>query len=133
VTRRQVAASRVAVRDGDSDPLVALAAKAAAQWDPGVATIARAILDEARTAWETWWNDPLTLDEARAWGGASTSQLRRDIRRGLVPATPDGRIRRRDVPVRPGHRLPLTGEPAPTGAGDWVAQLVERRQLGRAR
>ncbi|MGH7529908.1 MAG: hypothetical protein ACREMN_05950 [Gemmatimonadales bacterium] len=115
----------------DADPFAAIEAKAAAQWHPDAAAVARAIVAEARAAWETWWNAPLTFDEARAWGGYSASQLRRDVQAGRVPATPDGRVRRRDVPVKPGHRLPLDAEPAPTGAGDWTAQLIERRQHRR--
>jgi hypothetical protein len=117
----------------DSHPLAAVEAKAAAQWDPNTAAIARAVLEEARAAWEAWWNTLLKLEEARIWGGYSTSQLRRDIQAGRVLATPDGRIRRRDVPVKPGHRLPLDHEPAPTGTGDWTQQLIERRQLRRKR
>lgn len=110
------------------DPLAALDAKAAAQWDPGVAAVAHSILADVRAALEAWWNAPLTIEQAHVWGGYSTSQLRRDVQAGRIPTVPDGRLRRRDVPVRPGHRLPLDVEPAPTGGADWTAQLIERRQ-----
>ena len=79
-----------------------------------------------------WWNEPLSVIEASRWGGYSEGQLRRLIRECKIPVAPNGAIRRRDVPVQPGHRLPLGLEPAPVAAGDFVTNLVERRELGRA-
>ncbi len=78
-----------------------------------------------------WWNEPLSLSDAASWGGYSIGQLRRLTKAGEVALAPNGRLRRRDVPVRPGHRLPLALEPAPVAAADWVADLVRRRELGR--
>lgn len=76
-----------------------------------------------------WWATPLTLAEATAWGGYSEGQLRRLIREGKISQAPDGGIRRVHVPVHPGHRLPLGLEPATVAARDFVAQVVQHRQL----
>jgi hypothetical protein len=83
----------------------------------------------ARAELEAWWNIPLTLADAGAWGGYSEGQLRRLIRDGKIPQAPDGGIRRRDVPVHPGHRLPLGLEPATVAGSDFVSQVVRHRQL----
>jgi hypothetical protein len=89
----------------------------------------REALQRARSELEAWWNAPLTLADATVWGGYSDGQLRRLIRDGKITQAPDGGIRRRDVPVHPGHRLPLALEPAPVAARDFVAQVVQHRQL----
>lgn len=115
---------------GDADPFAALDAKAAAQWNTSSGAVGRTVIAEARAALEAWWNAALTFEEARAWGGYSVSQLRRDVQAGRIPVTPDGRIRRRDVPVRPGHRLPLDAEPAPTlrdGRGGYRRRSLKHR------
>lgn len=79
-----------------------------------------------------WWNEPLRMADAAEWGGYSEAQLRRLIRENKIAVAPNGGIRRRDVPVQPGHSLPLGLEPAPVATGDVIANLVERRQIGRA-
>lgn len=101
--------------------LVAFGAREAAQ-------VFEATLDRARDALTIWWNEPLSIKDAEAWGGYSASQLRRLIAEGTVPVAPDGRLRRKDVPVRPGHKLPLGLEPEPEVKGDWTDELNARRQ-----
>lgn len=96
------------------------------------ADVVKATLDRVDEALTAWWNHPLTLRAAEAWGGYSLSQLRRLIADGTVPVAPDGRIRRRDVPIRPGHPLPIGIEPAPSARPDWTESLRERRQHGLA-
>lgn len=89
----------------------------------------REAIRRARMELEAWWNTPLSLADAGAWGGYSEGQLRRLIREAKISQAPDGGIRRRDVPVHPGHRLPLDLEPAPVAARGFVAQVVQHRQL----
>jgi hypothetical protein len=97
----------------------------------GAARALREGIRRARAEIEAWWNAPLTLAEAVVWGGYSEGQLRRLIREGKVSQAPTGGIRRRDVPVHPGHRLPLQLEPAPVADQGFVAQVVQHRHLGR--
>jgi hypothetical protein len=95
---------------------------------------ARSIRETARRASEAfaaWWNQPLAVAEASAWGGYSESQLRRLIKEGVVPSTEDGGIRRRDVPTQPGHRLPLEIEPTPDMSGIPLASRVHRIEQRR--
>lgn len=101
----------------------------------GVADHARVIrgtLAQVELAFDQWWNEPLAIPDAAAWGGYSESQLRRLMADVTIPVAPDGHIRRRHVPVRPGHNIPLGVDPAPAGAADWAANVIRRRQLPRA-
>jgi hypothetical protein len=98
----------------------------------GPARATRETLRLIREQLTVWWNEPLSMADAAEWGGYSEGQLRRLIRECKVAVAPNGGIRRRDVPVQPGHRLPLGLEPAPVATGDVIANLVERRQIGRA-
>ncbi len=97
------------------------------------AQAARETARRAIDALTAWWNAPLSISQAAGWGGYSPSQLRRLIREGKISEAPGGGIRRRDVPVHPGHKLPLGLEPAPTVArNDFASQVVQHRQIGRA-
>ncbi|MBA3555624.1 MAG: hypothetical protein H0W29_12810 [Gemmatimonadales bacterium] len=101
----------------------------------GASGQAQAARETARRALEVltaWWNEPLAIDHAASWGGYSPSQLRRLIREGKIPEAPIGGIRRRDVPVHPGHKLPLGLEPATVADRDFVSQVVQHRHIGRA-
>lgn len=86
-------------------------------------------IKRARAEVDAWWNAPLTFAEAEAWGGYNVGSLRRLIREGKVPQAPDGGIRRRDVPVHPGHRLPLGVEPTPVASEGFVGQVLQHRHL----
>jgi hypothetical protein len=116
-------------------PFVADLERLAAEFEAfGAGETAAALRESARRAGEgmaVWWNTPLSIAEAAAWGGYSESQLRKLVSETTIAVAPDGRVRRRDVPVRPGHVLPLGLEPAPSGRADWVGAVVERRQLKR--
>lgn len=98
----------------------------------GSAQAARETIRLMRERLTKWWNEPLRMADAAAWGGYSEGALRRLIRERKIAVAPTGGIRRRDVPVQPGHRMPLGIEPADVANGDFMTNLVERRHLGRA-
>jgi hypothetical protein len=116
-----------------SDPLFAALEASAAELEafgaPDAAQGLREAIRRARAELEAWWNTPLSLADAGEWGGYSEGQLRRLIREGKITQAPDGGIRRLDVPVRPGHRLPLGLEPAAVAERGFVSQVVRHRQL----
>ena len=97
----------------------------------GEAQASRETLRLVQMELTAWWNQPLPVSDASRWGGYSEAHLRRLIREQKIPVAPNGAIRRRDVPIQPGHRLPLALEPAPVATGDFVTNLLERRELGR--
>lgn len=94
---------------------------------PDQARATRETVRQATAALEAWWNAPLTLAEAQAWGGYSASQLRRLIQQGTILTAPEGGIRRRHVPVHPGHILPLETVPDVAVGPDIVQQIQTRR------
>ena len=96
------------------------------------ARVVACVVAQVESALAEWWNEPLAIPEAAAWGGYSESHLRRMVADVTIPVAADGHIRRRNVPVRPGHTLPLDVDPAPVGAADWAANVAKRRQLPRA-
>ncbi len=79
----------------------------------GHAALLRRVADEL----ETWWREreleELTLEQASELGGYSYSALEKGVRTGTIPNAGESgrpRIRRRDVPRKPGrNREP--GEP----------------------
>ena len=89
---------------------------------------ARKLLELAETDRREFWSTPLTYAEAHEWGGYSESTLRRDVRAGKVPLTTDGRIRRRHVPVKAGHVMPLGLEPNEPEEQNWMARISEQRE-----
>jgi hypothetical protein len=95
---------------------------------PDIARGVLATLTRAEEALAAWWNAPLGWREAAAWGGYSESQLRKLVKDGTIPVATNGRIRRRDVPVHAGHKLPLGLEVEPVASPDWAEDLRERRQ-----
>ena len=74
-----------------------------------------------------WWNEPLSIAEAVAWGGYSESQLRRLLKEHKIPRSIDGGIRRRHVPIQPGHEPPLGLEPAQPGVASIADGIAKRR------
>lgn len=94
---------------------------------PDQARVTRETVRQATAALEDWWNQPLTIAEAQAWGGYSASQLRRLIQQGTILVAPDGGIRRRHVPIHPGHALPLGLSPDVAGRPDIVNQIHSSR------
>ena len=75
-------------------------------------------------------NEPLSIPQAAAWGGYSESQLRRLMREGKLLVALDGGIRRRHVPIQPGHELPLGLEPARPGVTT-IADGIAKRRIAR--
>ncbi len=61
-----------------------------------------------------------------ARGGYSESQLRRLMSDGTLQATPDRKIRRRYVPVKPGHVLPLGLDPVADSEQHWMERIRDR-------
>jgi hypothetical protein len=108
------------------DALTATAAELEA-FAPATAQAIRETLRRAEVAWSTWWNEPLSVADAARWGGYSESQLRRLIRERKLLLAPGGGIRRRHVPVHPGHELPLGVEPGAVAPTDFVEDIVSRR------
>lgn len=81
-------------------------------------------LEQAAEA-QQW--DTVTLEEAESIGGYSYSHLQHLVSEGTIPnagrpGTP--RIRRADVPVKPGHSA-ATSEPDLTSRKGWLAKAVE--------
>ena len=74
-----------------------------------------------------YWNTPLTYAEAHEWGGYDESSLRRLVREGKIPPTSGG-VRRRHVPVRPGHVMPLGLEPNEDEEQNWMTSISEQRE-----
>ena len=83
--------------------------------------------EKAEATFQDFWNQPLSVNEAAEWGGYSESRLRDLLKGKEIPTAPDGGIRRRHVPIRPGHALPLDLEPQADGSMDQIRQLVNRR------
>lgn len=65
---------------------------------------------ELDTWLRAWWTELLTLDQAREESGYHRDSLLRYLRDGTVPnmgTADDPRIRRSDLPCKPGHRRNL--------------------------
>jgi RimJ/RimL family protein N-acetyltransferase len=95
-------------------------------WSPDEAERLARWAAQARAALAAWWDTPLTIEEAAAWGGYSASQLRRLVTARQIRTAGTGGIPRRFVPVRPGHELPLGLDLAPPISGTPVAAFLER-------
>ncbi len=97
----------------------------------GQADVANAVRETVRRAEDCrreFWNMSLTVAEAAVWGGYDESTLRRHVAKGVVPLAPDGRIRRRHVPVKPGHILPLGLEPTESAEQSWADRVRAERE-----
>lgn len=112
------------------DALTATAAEFEA-FAPATALTIRETLRRVEAALSAWWNEPLSVAEAARWGGYSESQLRRLVRERKLLLAPGGGIRRRHVPVHPGHEIPLGVEPGAVAAGDFLENIVNRRARAR--
>ena|SRR2546425_5133389 len=77
---------------------------------PGHAALLRRVADELAAAWHAWWTAELTVGEGAAESAYSADRLRELVREGKLPArrAADGelRVRRCDLPRRPGARAP---------------------------
>ena len=93
-----------------------------------LACAVRETIRRARQELQRFWDEPLTVSEAAAWGDYSESQLRRLVKDATVAITSDGRIRRRHVPVKPGHDAPLGLEPVDTGEQNWPERIRQQRE-----
>jgi hypothetical protein len=58
--------------------------------------------------------------------------LRRLVHDHKLPGAPGGGIRRRHVPVQPGHQLPLGLEPDADGTTEFLDKVISRRATRRA-
>lgn len=97
----------------------------------GQADVANAVRETVRRAEDCrreFWNMSLTVAEAAVWGGYDQSTLRRHVAKGVIPVAPDGRIRRRHVPVKPGHILPLGLEPTESAEQSWADRVRAERE-----
>ena len=92
------------------DDLESFAAELTEFGQDDLACAVRETIRRARQELQRFWDEPLTVSEAAAWGDYSESQLRRLVKDATVAITSDGRIRRRHVPVKPGHDAPQHGQ-----------------------
>ena len=92
------------------------------------ATAVRETIRRACEARRAYWNAPLVVHEAAGWGGYSVSQLRRLVSDNIVPVAPDGKIRRRHVPVKPGHVMPLGLDPTESSETSWAERMRQQRE-----
>ena len=92
------------------------------------ATAVRETIRRACEARRAYWNAPLVVHEAAEWGGYSVSQLRRLVADGTIPVAPDGDIRRRHVPVKPGYVIPLGLDPMEAGETSWRERIRQQRE-----
>ncbi len=92
------------------------------------ATAVRETIRRACEARRAYWNAPLAVPEAAEWGGYSASQLRRLVSDNIVAVAPDGKIRRRHVPVKPGHVIPLGLDPMESSETNWRERIRQQRE-----
>lgn len=118
---------------GPAAPLLKAAATLEAAGLVEEASALRGQAERVRRLLATWWEAPLSIQEAAHFGGYSEAQLRRLMSAGTVPTVGARQIPRRYVPVRPGHLLPLGLPPLAVASPDWAADLVQNRRLGAGR
>ncbi len=97
----------------------------------GQEDVARAVRETIRRVREEereFWNAPLTVPEAAEWGGYSESQLRRLAKECSIPLASEGNIRRRHVPVKPGHVIPLGLDPVESSEASWRERMQQQRE-----
>ncbi len=93
-----------------------------------IASAVRETIRRAREELQECWDESVTVSDAAAWGGYSESQLRRLMSDGTVQATPDRKIRRRHVPVKPGHVRPLGLDPVESSDTSWRERVRQQRE-----
>ncbi len=93
-----------------------------------IACAVRETIRRAREELQEFWDESVTVSDAAAWGGYSESQLRRLMSDGTVQATPDKKIRRRHVPVKPGHVMPLGLDPVESSDTSWRERVRQQRE-----
>ena len=109
------------------DPLERWASLLEEHGHDGDARRCRDMIARAEACWLEWWNTPLTYAEAQEWSGYD--DLRRQVKKKKVPQTPDGRFRRRHLPVKPGHFPPLgLDDVDEAGEQRWANGVRERRE-----
>ena len=94
----------------------------------GLAGQARKLLEMAEADYREFWNAPLTYAQAHEWGGYDETSLRRHVREGKTPLTPNGCMRRRHVPTKPGHVLPLGLDPNESAEQSWADRVRAERE-----
>lgn len=98
---------------------------------PAAAVAFRRAADELQDALHATEGEPLTLEEASQAGGYSVDHLRREVRRGHIPNAGRKnapRIRRADVPRKPGHIATLTPPPFRAISPAQIARAVVNPQ-----
>ncbi len=93
-----------------------------------IACVIRETIRRVREEEREFWNTPLTVREAAEWGGYSESQLRRLAKEYSVPLASEGNIRRRHVPVKPGHVIPLSLDPVESSEASWRERMRQQRE-----
>lgn len=86
------------------------------------AQVLEAVAEQLEDALRGTANEPLTLTEAAAESGYTTRRLRQLAEAGTLPRDGNGRVRRGDLPRRPGHRIAEVAAP----------DVRSRRQIARA-
>jgi hypothetical protein len=85
------------------------------------------LADELEEAMRAWLNEELSVPAAAEYSGYDESAIRKMRSDGRVPASADGRIRRKDLPKKPGHGVhraaPRLLRGGPDLAGDVVRDL----------
>ena len=94
----------------------------------GPALQARKLLEVAEADRREFWNTPLTYAQASEWGGYDESSLRRHVKDGKLPLTPDGSIRRRHASVKPGHFVAVGLEPTEAAEQSWADRVRAERE-----
>ena len=85
-------------------------AERVARYDERLAAQMCACVERAEADRRAFWDAPLDLAASVIWSGYTTGHLRRMISDGTIVPTNNDRIRRRDLPVKPGHRFVLAME-----------------------
>ena len=92
------------------------------------AELVKYVMGEYDLALQEFFDEPLTITKAREWGGYTCSQLNKLVKDGGIRTDSKRRIRRRNVPVRPGHEYPLDLQPTEDTPLDFTARLTENRR-----
>ena len=94
----------------------------------GLAGQARKLLELAQTDLREWWDAPMAYAEAAEWSGYTESQLRRHVNEGKVQQTPEGKFRRRNLPIKPGHHIDVGVRSAEVLGQHWTEDYRDNRR-----
>ena len=94
----------------------------------GLARKGRKVLELAETDLREWWDYPLSFTEAAEWSGYTESQLRRHVNDAKVGQTPEGKFRRRNLPIKPGHHIDVGLGSADVPGKHWTEDYRDNRR-----